>query len=532
MADMSLEEKIGQMMIVGFHGTTPSPDIRRLIEEYHVGGVTLFSRNIVDPLQVTRLVQELQDVAICSGPHLPLIIATDQEGGLVARIRRSAAVHPGNMAIGATRSSALSYAAGNLTGRELRAMGINMNLAPVLDVNNNPGNPVIGVRSFGEEADLVSRLGVAMIRGLQRNGVISTAKHFPGHGDTSQDSHEVLPVLKHTLERLRQIEIRPFRAAIKCGVMAVMIGHLSIPMIDRTPNIPATMSRRVVTRLLRQSLRYQRLVTTDCMEMKAITGNFEAGEAAVEAVKAGADLVMVSHTFKRQLESITKVQDAARDGEIDQRRIDSSVVRVLKAKTFAEAGSKRFGMRVVGSRKHLRSVAKMAEKSITLTSNKDILPLRWETGKRVLSISFVPSSIKRSTEDFLAILKRNVPPHVRMRGIGCDPQPSRKQLRKVRSSLSWADLAIAATYDIAHNKAQKRILQETATRIPLALVSMREPYDVAHVPETSAHVAAYSPAKCSVEAAVKAIIGRSKPAGRLPVSILPEYTVGYGLKHF
>ena len=533
LANMSLEEKIGQMMIMGFHGTTPSSDIKMLIQKYHIGGTILFSRNITDPRQVVRLTKRLQSIALASKLHLPLLMATDQEGGLVSRITKGVAVHPGNMALGATRSRSLAHIAGDVTGKELRAMGINMNLAPVLDVNNNPKNPVIGVRSFGEDPFLVSELGVAMIRGLQKNKVIATAKHFPGHGDTSQDSHEILPVLPHSLERLRQIELRPFRAAISCGVIALMISHLSIPAIDKTRGIPASLSRRVVTKLLRQQLGHQGLATTDCMEMKAITSNFEAGEAAIEAVNAGVDLVMTSHTLKKQLQSIRAVHEAVRAGEIDQRAIDKSVMRILRAKAFVkqskDATSRR--MKVVGNRKHLLAVAKMAKKSITLTRNRGILPLGLRREKRLLLISFVPSSMK-SEPDLLGVLKENMSSQVYIRGFDCDPQPSKKQIRKVLSAISWAEAAIAATYDVSHNNAQEETLREISAHIPLVLVSLREPYDIVCVPEASAHVAAYSPAKCSIEAAIGIVMGRSRPTGKLPVSIHPTYSIGHGLDHF
>lgn len=521
LASMSLEQKTGQMIMAGFHGTTPSSAIRKLVESHQIGGVILFSRNLNDPRQAVMLTRNLQNIALNSEHHLPLLVATDQEGGLVARIRRGTAVHPGNMALGATRSSSLAHSAGNITGTELRAMGINMNLAPVLDVSNDSANSVIGVRSFGEDYNLVSKLGVAMIRGLQKNMVIATAKHFPGHGHTSQDSHEVLPVLPHSLERLRQVELRPFRAAISSGVEAVMVGHLSIPAIDKTRNIPATTSRRVITNLLRQSLGHQGLVTTDCMEMKAITDNFEAGEAAVKAVKAGADLVLVSHTLKRQLESIRAILDAARDREIDQEHINRSVTRILNAKAFAQQvrHAAYCGIRVVGRRKHLLAVAKMAEKSITLTHNIGILPLRLERGKRILSVSFVPSSIKRDTEDFSEVLRRQIPRYAIIRSISCDPNPSKKQAATLRKATSWAELAIAATYDAVHNDRQARVLREIATHTPLVLVSMREPYDHVQIPEAEAHIAAYSPASCSVVAAVEAIVGRSRPMGQLPVFI-------------
>src|SRR5690606_667232 len=256
-----------------------------------VGGVILFARNIRDPVQVANLTRSLQQLAQSSGARIPLFIATDQEGGIVARLRSPAAVMPGAMALGAASSPELAYEAGRSTARQLLAVGINMNFAPVVDVNNNPANPVIGVRSFGEDPELVAELGAAFIRGQQEEGVISTAKHFPGHGDTDTDSHIALPRADHPRVRLDQVELVPFRAAIAAGVDAIMTAHVTFPSIDPTPGLPATLSHRVLTGLLREELGHEGLIVTDAMEMQAITANFGIAEAAVRAVEAVGDMV-------------------------------------------------------------------------------------------------------------------------------------------------------------------------------------------------------------------------------------------------
>ena len=273
---MTLEEKVGQMMMVGFYGSDPTSDIRRLIEESHAGSVILFaySDNIQTPDQTARLNNGLQAIASGTRLGIPLIIATDQEGGVVARMTEGATELPGNMALGAGRDPEGSYRAAQLTAKELRAVGIQMNLAPVLDVNVNPENPVIGVRSYGESPRLVSKLGAAAIRGSQKNGVIATAKHFPGHGDTDVDSHLGLPVIDKSRAELEKTEFVPFRRAIREGIDAIMTAHIHIPALDDTPELPATLSKPILTGLLRKEMGFQGLIITDSMTMSGVADYF------------------------------------------------------------------------------------------------------------------------------------------------------------------------------------------------------------------------------------------------------------------
>src|SRR5438270_1735241 len=231
MADMTAEEQIGQLLMVGFLGTTPSEEVIDMIQRYHVGGIILFSRNIQNPLQVFELTQSLQTIAREAGHRQPLLIAIDQENGNVRRLGQDATIFPGNMALGATGSEQLTYDIALATGQELKALGINMNLAPVVDINNNPANPVIGVRSFGEDPSEVARLAAASVRGHRAAGIIATLKHFPGHGDTAVDSHYALPTISSTLQRLEEVELVPFRSGIEAGAPSVMIAHIHFPSL-------------------------------------------------------------------------------------------------------------------------------------------------------------------------------------------------------------------------------------------------------------------------------------------------------------
>nr|MBP7355585.1 beta-N-acetylhexosaminidase [Longilinea sp.] len=261
---LSLEEKIGQVMIIGFDGTTLTPELKAMITEYHVGGVILFARNVESPEQVARLCNDLQQAATESG-HPGLLIAIDQEGGRVARLTEAKGFteFPGAMAIGATGSPDNARQVAAAMAAEMRAVGINVDFAPDLDVNNNPQNPVIGVRSYGSEPQQVAAFGTAAIEGLQAGGVLAFGKHFPGHGDTGTDSHVALPQVAHPLERLETVEFVPFEAAIRANVAGIMSAHVTFPAIDATPGTPANVSSKVLTDLLRQEMQFTGLVVTD-----------------------------------------------------------------------------------------------------------------------------------------------------------------------------------------------------------------------------------------------------------------------------
>src|SRR5712692_4703955 len=261
---MTLEEQIGQVLMVGFSGSTPSQEIIDLIQRFHIGNILLFSRNLRDAQQVLELTQSLQQIAKEAGQPYPLLIAIDQENGIVQRLGEAVTIFPGNMALGAIGSEEVVYKVALATGRELKALGINMNLAPVVDINNNPANPVIGVRSFGEDPHLVARLGAAMVKGFHAAGILSCLKHFPGHGDTAVDSHLALPTIPHTFERLEAVELVPFRSGVEAGADSVMIAHISFPALTHQEALPATVSPALVRGLLREKLGFDGVIISDC----------------------------------------------------------------------------------------------------------------------------------------------------------------------------------------------------------------------------------------------------------------------------
>ena len=333
-SSLGLEEKIGQMLIVGFPAGDAGIDVLRgLVERRAAGNVIIFSRNVCEPSALRARMDEVRSI-ITARTGIPPLVSVDQEGGIVARVRAGVTPIPGAMAQAAAVGSGLYglesiRALGRIAGTELHALGFDWNFAPDADVNVNPANPVIGVRSYGEEADSVAALCAAFAEGLADAGILATAKHFPGHGDTSVDSHLGLPLVPHSLERLDSVELVPFKRLISSGVAAVMLAHVRFPAIERE-EIPATLSRKVIVGLLRERLGFKGLVTSDCMEMKAIAGRFP--DAAVQAVEAGVDLLILSHTLEVQEAAAASIAAAVRSGRIPESRIDEAVSRILSAK--------------------------------------------------------------------------------------------------------------------------------------------------------------------------------------------------------
>lgn len=323
---MTPREKIGQLFMIGFMGTSVQPDLASFIKEYKPGGVILFSRNLESVEQIVELTNDLQR---CS-PTSPLLISIDQEGGRVSRLPRGFTIFPPCELLGRCNSSELVYAAASTTAKELRAVGINMNMAPVLDVNSNPDNPVIGDRAFGPTPDIVGELGLVSAAGLQDNMVVACGKHFPGHGDTSVDSHKELPVVEASRERLNAIELPPFRQATAAGIASMMTAHVLFKALDNRH--PATLSYTVITHLLREEIGYDGLVLTDDLEMQAVADHYGSGEAAVRAIEAGCDVLLICKDRNREVEAFEAVEKALASGVIGMERLDQSWSRTQRVK--------------------------------------------------------------------------------------------------------------------------------------------------------------------------------------------------------
>lgn len=319
-------DQIGQLFMIGFDGTTVSPELASFLKEYKPGGVILFSRNLESMAQTVELTHDLQR---CS-PHSPLLISIDQEGGRVSRLPKGFTIFPPCEVLGRCRSSELAYAAAATTAKELRAVGINMNMSPVLDVNSNPTNPVIGDRAFGTTPDVVSELGLATVGGLQDNRVVACGKHFPGHGDTTSDSHKELPIVSATRERLERIEFPPFRHAVTNGVATMMTAHVVYQALDE--NRPATLSPSIIGRLLREELHYDGVVLTDDLEMHAIIDHYGIGDATIQAIQAGCDMPLICKDRDRIVAGLNAVDKAVADGDISAGRLAQSLARIRRLK--------------------------------------------------------------------------------------------------------------------------------------------------------------------------------------------------------
>ncbi|WP_461480270.1 beta-N-acetylhexosaminidase [Paenibacillus sp. PvR052] len=326
---MSQSEKIGQMMLVGLDGYELGENARALIDTYRVGGFIFYKRNINDGLQLVELVNTLKAVNHERGAP-PLWLSVDEEGGRVTRMPAELAKVPSAEKVGKAGKPELALHIGQALGEGLSAFGLNMNFAPVLDVNSNPGNPVIGNRSYDSNAERVGMMGVQMMMGLQSSQVVPVVKHFPGHGDTSVDSHIGLPVVNHDLDRLRSLELKPFAEAVRSGADAVMVAHILLPKLD--PEAPATFSKPVITELLRKELGFTGVVITDDLTMGAIVKHYDIGQAAVRSVEAGSDVLLVGHGFDEAVSVFYALQQAVSDGVLTVEQLDQSVDRILRLK--------------------------------------------------------------------------------------------------------------------------------------------------------------------------------------------------------
>ncbi len=514
LAAMSLEEKIGQLFQVGFSGREINYEIEKMIVEYSAGGVILFARNIVDPVQTAELTGELQKRA-----KIPLLISADQEGGPVTRL--NGATHfPSNMVLGAAGDPVLAGEQGKIMARELRASGINMNLAPVLDVNNNPANPVIGVRSFGENPELVAELGTAFISGLQGEGVASCAKHFPGHGDTETDSHQALPIIGHGRERLEKVELLPFRRAIAAGVDCIMTAHVHFPAFEDDQETPATLSPSVLRRLLREEMGFQGLIITDCMEMKAITDNFGTGDGAVRAIAAGADIVLISHNLGFQIEAFEGVLKAVKDGRLDVERINDAAFRVLnlKSKLFSSPGREKILPGQFDREGGDKLARKIAERGLTLVADPGkTIPF---SGKRLKIVEF------RGRREFPDREKEKTPAEIlaemlKEEGLETTYHPLARKAQV--SEIQGGDPIIFCSYNARRDPEQKEILYQLSKGGEEIMVAgLSGPYDAEITPPPMGFITPYDSSPHCLLALAGALSGRLKPAGRLPVTIRKE----------
>lgn len=543
MKEMTLEEKVGQPFIVHVYGKTPTdPDyeetnlknnrggknFKKVIEKYHIGGVIYFNwtDNIGMPLdaaQVNALSNGVQDIAMDQSSSIPLFVSTDQEGGIVQRVTSPGTVFPGNMALGATRSEKYASATASIMGEELNSLGINMDFASSVDVNINPKNPVIGVRSFSENPDLVSRLGLAQIKAYQKENIMATAKHFPGHGDTATDSHTGLPLIDHDLKTLHEVDLKPFQSAIDAGIDAIMSAHIVVPALDDS-GLPATLSKPILTGLLRDEMGFDGLIVTDSLGMSG-ANVVPPDRVPVDAFKAGADILLNPPDVKLAYDSML---DAVKNGEVSKKRLDASVYRILKAKMdrglFDDPYTDPDAIKNIGTDAHLQKADEMANRSITLVKNKnDILPL--PKSKDVLITG--PSAAK---PDFLSSLLNDK--GMNTISLATDTSPTSKQIDEAVNKAQQVDTVIVTTYTANTNDAQQQLVDQIQkTGKPVIAAGIYNPYDLTVFPQVEGYVNTYGYRDVSVKALSKAFIGNINPFGKLPVTIPDQYDYGHGLDY-
>lgn len=545
---LTRKQKIGQLFVIEVAGRdayAPSEEARavnqrlygvdtaaEVIAKYQPGGVIYFTarnddENIGDPAQVARLSNGLQFAARAQASGIPLTISVDQEGGaLVARFGASSGATqlPGNMALGAGRSRADARSSARIIGTELAAVGVTQDYAPVADVNVNPHNPVINIRSVSSDPGLVSGLVAAQVRGFHEGGVSAVAKHFPGHGDTGVDSHYGLPEVTHTRAQLEQIDLPPFRAAIAAGVDTIMTAHVVLPAID--PGVPATMSRKILTGLLRKELGFDGLIVTDALDMQGATETYPADVAPVRALRAGADQLLLPPQLDT---AYAAVLAAVRSGEIGRKRLNASVRRILVHKLrhglFDDPYvSPTVAAEVMGAAEHAVAAQEITDRTTTLIKNDDgLLPLA--RGARDVLVAGWGASTTRTLAT--ALEARGATVQVLESGT----TPSAEEIEAAVAAARAADLVVATTnnaysVDAATGAPRPAAVAQTElvralldTEVPVVVAAMRNPYDVAAFPEAPTVLSTYGYTAGQIESLVRILHGERTPTGRLPVSI-------------
>ncbi len=599
--DMSVREKIAQMLMVEFRywqqeGETEkkevdvlNPEIKEAIEKYKFGGVILFAQNVKETEQTLRLTDQLQKAAIESG-NLPLLLSIDQEGGKVVRLGTGTSL-PGNMALGATRDPQSAYRYGQIIGEELKSLGINVNLAPVADVNNNPNNPVIGERSISSRPELVAEMTSNVTKGLQDTGISAAAKHFPGHGDTATDSHVGLPIVDKSKEDVMALEVYPFNYLANEGIDMIMTAHISYPQIEQDKaiskldgseiNIPATLSDDILTGLVRNEMNYDGIIITDALNMKAISDHFGEEEATLMSLKAGSDILLMPTKLenKADLEKldtiIDNIEEAVNNGEVTEERLNESVRRIVELKRkrgileldqYNQDIDARIqnALNLVGSREHLDDQRTITQKAITVGINNDnSLPLYPTKDESVLLLGAYDNEVPGLVYGFTRLQREGaIPEDTKYEAFRFNENTTREELKSLIDKHDYVVVIseIAAESRLAKDHWLSRVptdvteLAKEANKKSVVL-SIAKPYDLGRYKDADAMVLAYGakgmdptepgqePSKTfgpNIPTSLDIIFGKVASSGKLPVDVpkLSEdfkytdetaYEFGYGL---
>lgn len=531
---MTLQEKVGQLFITYAYGetadTTKPADVaanqkawgvdnaKQLIDKYHLGGIIYYSwsNNTNNPQQIAGLSNGIQRAATSQRLPIPALVATDQEGGIVARVGPPATQFPGNMALGAGRSTDDAYDAAHITGEELEAIGINQDYAPVSDVNVNPKNPVIGVRSFGSKPGLVSKMAAAQVDGYQDAGITATAKHFPGHGDTDTDSHTGIPIIHHTRQQWEQIDKPPFQADIDHGIGAIMTAHIEVPSLDPSGD-PATLSKPIITGILRHKMHYNGVVVTDALGMAGVREKYGDAQVPVLALKAGVDMLLKSPDGKLDLQ-YNSVLDAVKSGKLKMHRINQAVARILRLKfklgLFKDPYVDESAVGdVVGTSEHLAKAHEITDRTTTLVKNDDdLLPLSPGKSRDVLVTGWGSGTTKTLAGD------------IKEHGQNVDRyytgSPTDDQITKAVDKAKAHDITVVTTSRAWDDPQQAKLVKKlVATDKPVIAVAVRDPYDIAYYDSAPTYLATYSYGGIALRSLTRVLFGEVDPHGKLPVMI-------------
>lgn len=544
MRSMTLREKVAQLVwpsVFGDYVSGDSPQWRRLtqyVEEEKVGGFTI---SVGSPIEVAAKLNALQSMS-----KVPLLVGADLEAGAGFRARGGyfvpnaidlggAVVFPPEMGLGATRDTTLAYEQGRLTAQEGRALGIHIAYAPVLDVNNNPANPVINTRSYSEDPQLAARMGVAFIHGLQDHGMIATGKHFPGHGDTDVNSHLALPVVAVSRSRLDTVELVPFRAAVNSGVGAIMSFHGVMPALDSS-GVPGTLSRKVVTGLLRGEMGFRGIIISDAMDMRGVLDQFGADEAAKRAIAAGIDVLIQPLDVSKTIDAVIA---GIKEGRYTEARLDSSVRRVLETKRklglaqnkLVDINALRFS---VGDSANAQVARIAAEKSITLVRDSSRQVPLLDSSKRVLSITIARRADLSAGNAFNAELRARLP---KLRAEFTSTEDATLNYPRLLAAADSADAVIVGSYVGQSWDAASASAPEAFTNFVQSLVSrgrkpivvaFGNPYLLQQLPWIGTYLVAWGGFPVSQVAAARALTGVAPITGKLPISIPPYAVIGVG----
>jgi beta-N-acetylhexosaminidase len=545
LAGMSLEEKVGQLMVPWVGGDFMPLDgdafdrLRGWVEDDGIGGIVISIGATMDMAAKLNALQARTEV--------PLLVAADMEHGPGQRLTAGTVMpyglelgggtrFPPVMGMGATGEERLAYELGRVTALEARAVGVHMIYAPVVDVNNNPANPIINTRSYGEDPAAVARMGVAHIRGMQEHGVIATAKHFPGHGDTDVDSHIALPVIPHDRARTDTVELVPFRAAIEAGVGAIMTAHIAFPSLTGD-SVPATLHPAILTGLLREELGFDGIITTDALDMGGIVEHYGREEATVRALLAGADILLMPPDVRTAIDAVLA---AVERGDVSEARIDQSVRKLLQAKADLGLNRRRTVdldavARTVGNRTHQALAREAAERSITVVRDHDgLLPVLPDDDRRVLTIVYTDDPDPIAGRTFQRAMAARFQNHDTAL---IDAGAPAERLEGLLAAADTADVVLFAPFvrvlawkgDVAIAEPVTAFLRRLADRRPTVVVAFGNPYLLTEFPEVGTYVLAWGAHNVLQEAAARALVGEIPVTGRLPTAIPPYHAIGEGI---